>query len=159
MKKIRKIPTKGDMSWIVALFDVNAQKIKPYNILAYREDLIKGLKKKFLVKEDFAEALRREIMYQFWSRSEYELIVERLEDGRIQIVPWCGCFDKTAATILVTTEFGINWHDFANFHIGKQIYKDSAKVDVYDQVMFCFDAFIDYCWNFHHKYWRYPKSN
>ena len=37
-------------SWIVKIFDCNAQKIKDYDILKYREDDIKKLKKKYTLR-------------------------------------------------------------------------------------------------------------
>ena len=86
-------------SWIVKNFDCNAQKIKDYDILKYREDDIKKLKKKCATKEEFAEALRRECMYRFWSKAEWELIIECTEDSRVILRPWCGCYNPDEVKI------------------------------------------------------------
>ena len=91
-------------SWIVKIFDCNAQKIKDYDILKYREDDIKKLRKKYTTKEEFAEALRRECMYRFWSKAEWELIIECIEDSRVILRPWCGCYNPDEVKIDVTDD-------------------------------------------------------
>ena len=47
-----------NFNWIVTNFDCNKQKIEKYNILRYREEDIKKLKKKYTVKEEFEKELR-----------------------------------------------------------------------------------------------------
>ena len=71
------------MTWIVKNFDQNAQKLIDYDVLKYRENDIKKLKKKCATKEEFAEALRIEFMWQYWSRAEYELVIEIDENNHI----------------------------------------------------------------------------
>ena len=68
------------LSWKVKNFDCNKQVIEDYDVLKYREDMIKKLKKKYKTKEEFEKALRLEFRCQFWSRCEYELIIEFTED-------------------------------------------------------------------------------
>ena len=78
------------MPWLVKNFDQNTQKIVDYNVLKYREDQIKKLKKKCATKSEFAEELRKEFQWQFWSKCEWELIIELTEDERILLKPWGG---------------------------------------------------------------------
>ena len=137
------------MEWNVYYHDFNKDEIRPYNVLggSYYKDCIKKLKKKSKTKEDFSELLRREMMYHFWSRSEWELIIEITEDNRIFLNPWCGCRNPENTRIDVTEDNSFNWREFALSHINKQRYKNEAKIDVYDQLYFVWDDFVNYCWN------------
>ena len=144
-------------SWIVKIFDCNAQKIKDYDILKYREDDIKKLKKKYTTKEEFAEALRRECMYRFWSKAEWELIIECIEDSRVILRPWCGCYNPDEVKIDVTDDISFDWQGFAAKHIKKQIFKNKAKIDVWDQIEYRWDEFVEYVWEYHHKWQRSKK--
>lgn len=147
------------MTWFVKNFDCNKQVIEDYDVLKYREDQIKKLKKKCATKEEFAEKLRRELMSQYWSHTEYELIIELTEDGRVLLKPWVGCRDDEQATIDVTDDTTFDWKGFAVEHIGKQIFKNEAKVDVFSQLDYVWDDLISYCWNYHHKYQRRKKND
>ena len=144
-------------SWIVKIFDCNAQKIKDYDILKYREDDIKKLRKKYTTKEEFAEALRRECMYRFWSKAEWELIIECIEDSRVILRPWCGCYNPDEVKIDVTDDTSFDWQGFAAKHIKKQIFKNKAKIDVWDQIEYRWDEFVEYVWEYHHKWQRSKK--
>ena len=137
-------------------FDCNRQMIENYDILRYREDDIKKLKKKCGTKEEFAEELRREFMWRYWSKAEHELIISRTEDGRILLSPWCGCRDEEKATIDVTNDESYDWKGFADQHIKEQIFDNRAKIDVYDQIMYAdnFTKLVDYLWYTRLKYER-----
>ena len=136
----------NSLSWLVTYHDVNADKIKYYNILKYREDFIKKLKKKCKTKEEFADKMHREIMYYYWSKCEWELIIEVDDDNRIWLSPWVGCREPENVRIDVTDREDFDWRSFAETHIGKQIYKNEAKIDVFDQLEWRWTEFIDYCW-------------
>ena len=144
-------------SWKVKIFDVNLQVIRDYDVLKYREDVIKKMKKKCNTKEDFTESLRTEMMYQYWSRCEYELVIERTEDGRIWLNPWAGCRDRQNVRIDVTDMEDYDWKGFAQEYIDTH-YGNKEKIDIYDQLCFVWDAFVDYVWNYHHK-WQRRKNN
>lgn len=148
--------TEGSLKWEVVDFDCNRQVIENYNILRYREDDIKKLKKKCATKEEFAEELRRKLMWRYWSKAEHELIITRTEDGRILLSPWCGCRDEERATIDVTDDKSYDWKGFANQHIKEQIFGNRAKIDVYDQIMYAdnFTKLVDYLWYTRLKYER-----
>ena len=130
-------------------FDCNKQLIENYDILCHRKEDIKKFKKKCATRAEFAEKLRKEFMWRFWSKAEHELIISKTEDGRILLSPWCGCRDKEKATIDVTDDYSqLDWGAFADYHINKQIFKDKAKIDVYDQIMFGdrFEKLVDVLW-------------
>ena len=144
-------------SWLVTEFDCNRQEIRYYDILKYREDEIKKMKKKHKMKEEFEDALRREMMYRFWSKAEWELIIERTEDGNIWLIPWCGCRDEQKSKICVTDREDYDWKGFADKHIDTR-YGNEEKIDVYDQLQYVWNDFVDYVWNYHHK-WQRRKTN
>lgn len=148
------------LSWIVKNFNCNAQKIEDYDVLKYREEQIKKLKKQSATKEEFAKKLRSEFQWQYLSRSEYEVVIEIDSNNRIWLNPWVGCHNPETVRIDVTDDQSFDWQSFANEHIGKQIYKNRAKIDIFDQLTFAnrFEKLVDYCWYTRLKYERYnPK--
>ena len=140
------------LSWLVKNFDCNRQVIEDYDILKYREADIKKLKKKYNTKEEFARALKSELMYHYWSRSEYELIIERTNGGHIWLSPWCGCRNPQEAAICVDDDKDFDWRGFAEKHVNG--YGCEEKIDAWDQLHFVWNSFVDYCWNYRHKYQR-----
>lgn len=140
------------MKWDVYHYDINRNKIGLFNIFDHWSfcEYAKKAIKKLKTKEEFAEQLKRELQYFFWSKAEWELIIEITEDNRIFLIPWCGCRNPEEVKIeinQVATEDGFDWKEFARLHTERQRYKNKAKIDVYDQVMWNWNEFIDYCWN------------
>lgn len=156
---IRTTVKKGDMHWEVLIDDVNSKIIKPYNVLAYKEEFIKKLKKSSISKEAFAEKLMREMQYHYWSRCEYEILIGQNEDGSVFLTHLIG---NTNDRTIVTNDTGIVWAEFIKTMRDRFSYTiancEVIKFDIYDQLEFRKQEFIDYCWNFRHKYWRYPKN-
>ena len=146
--------------WNVKIYDTNSNEIKDYNILSHRLDLIKKFKKISKNKNEFAEKLKRDLMWQYWSRCEYELIIETTEDNHILLKPWVGCSNPDNIMIDVTEDKEYDWQGFAKEHINKQIYKNSAKIDCYDQIIYKdqFKKLVDYCWHTRLKYERYDSK-
>lgn len=144
------------MEWFCKYYDCNANKINDINILRGYDDYIKKLKKKCATKEQFAEELRREMIHRFWSKSEWELIIEIDDNDRVWLTPWCGCSNPQDVRIDVTDDDSFDWRGFAEVHIGKQIYKYEAKVDIYDQLTFKdrFEQLVTYLWATRLKYAR-----
>lgn len=145
------------INFLVKEFDCNKQLIENYDVLRYREEDIKKLKKKCVTRAEFSEELRKEFMWRFWSKAEHELIISRTEDGRILLTPWCGCRDDEKVTIDVTNDYSqLDWSAFADYHINKQSFKTEVKIDVYDQIMFGdrFEKLVDILWTNRLKYER-----
>lgn len=139
-----------NLKWDVYYYDVNKNKIEALNILKQHGSFNEYIKKEFKkckTKEEFAETLRRELMYYFWSKAEWELIIEITEDNRILLIPWCGCRNPEEVKIDVTDDANFDWRGFAEKHIKRQIYKNKAKIDVYDQVNYMWDDFLELVWN------------
>ena len=132
--------------WNVYYHDFNANEIKVFNIFKHSKfvEYIKKHKKKCETKEDFAEKVRRELFYYFGSKCEWETIFTN-KDGRIIITPWVG--RKEEAFMDITDDETVNWVDFHDWMAKTTYEKDgSVKVDVYSQVMYRFDEFVDFCW-------------
>ena len=142
------------LSWLVLYHNPNTDKIEYYNILKYTEDFIKKLKKKCDNKKDFSEKMRQEMMYYYWSKCEWELVVEIDNDNHIWLNPWVGCRKPENVRIDVTDREDFDWKGFAKEHINKQIYENKAKIDVFDQLEWKWNEFIDFCWYTRLKYER-----
>ena len=133
------------LTWKVKNFDSNRQRIVDYDVLKYREATVKKLKKKCATKAEFAKELEHELHWQYWSRSEYELIIEVL-GNRVILTPWCGCCEPVMAALDVTDDKTFNWCEFADYHIDKQLYKSKAKIDIWNQLRWRWGELVDYCW-------------
>jgi len=97
-------------AWNVIYHSINSKEIKTHNVLAHggvRKDIVEATKK-CKTKEEFGEKLRSSLMYYYWGKCEWEIL----------ITPWCG--DKDTI---------------------------KRKIDVYEQVMFNWELFLDYVWN------------
>ena len=136
------------MIWNVYYFNCNKQKIETFNIFDHYSfnSYVDSHLHKDETKEDFGVHLRSELFYYFCSKAEWELVIEIIEDNRIFLNPWCGCSEPEKVRIDVTDDKTFSWRMFAGHNIKKQIYKNEAKIDVFDQVMWNWDAFVDYCW-------------
>lgn len=149
--------------WNVLLHDWNADDVRAYNVLSTRrEDYIKKLKKKCTTKEEFVELFDRDLMWQFWSQSEYEMILY-VENNRVYFEPWCGTFKE--GRIDITKDTTLDWPAFANKMLSEHGWHDAnnnrtyVKFDVYDQLKFRFEELVDFVWNYRHKYQRIKKEN
>ncbi len=135
------------MKWTVKKFDHNKREIKDYDLFPYFEKFLLELKKKRKTKEEFAEAIKHELMYHYWSRYEYELIIQIKENGCIFLAPFSACKDDEKATIEVTNDTGYDWKGFAEKHVAKQRFGNEAKIDIWNQIEYRFDEFATYCWD------------
>ena len=107
---------------------------------------VKKWAKEIKTKEKFIEQVRIELVYYFWSKCEHELVIETDEDNRIFLSPWVGCREPEKVRIDVTDDTSFDWRGFAEKHIGRQIYDNKARVDVYNQVEYIWDDFAEYIW-------------
>ena len=145
---------------LVKYYNTNGNRIEDYDVLKRREFEIKQMKKKCATKDEFAELLRREFMWRFWSKAEWELIVTKGEDGRVVLSPWCGCVVHDSCSVEVTDDKSFGWSGFADEHIKRQIFKNQAKIDVYDQIVYGdrFDNIVTELWTTRLPYERDNKK-
>ena len=90
----------------VWVFNHNSQKIELFNVFnhfAFNKQVEKLLMKCKNI-EEFSNALKSEVKYYFWSKAEWEVILE----------PWCGCRDveKSKVKIDVYDQLIANWDWF-----------------------------------------------
>lgn len=67
-----------NLKWNVLHEDFNTRKIEPYNILGYSfaETLAKDIRKyKIENREQLKDHLKKEFMYHYWSKAEFEIVV------------------------------------------------------------------------------------
>ena len=88
-------------------------------------------------KEDFAEQLRREVQYYYWSKTEWECIITsqpHIDRKELQrIISDCYLQRKKAD------------YPCRRAHINLS---HSDKIDVYDQLCLNWDEFVDYVWSY-----------
>lgn len=135
-------------SWIVKNYEINSNAIKDYDVLKYKEELIKKLKKKKPDKVEFAKEIRSEMMYHYWSRTEYELIMKVAENERIILSPWIWRRNSEEAEIDVTDNTDFDWKGFAEKIYIRKGHNDEVKIDIWDQIEYRFDEFVNYCWEY-----------
>ena len=119
--------------------DFNKKTIEKFNVFnhgRFLEDVKKDLKK-CKTKEEFAEELRRHLMYYYWSKCEWEVVVtswvphitvselDRLNKEREKTIEKYG---REPYRLYVNPDVG-------------------EKIDVYEQVMLNFEVFADYVWS------------
>ena len=128
-----------DLSWNVYYHNINSKKIETFNIFRHAGFVndIERYFKKYKDKEEFAKNLRHSLMYYFWSKSEYEVVVtswppnikmnelDRLNTERERGLKE---YDREPYSLYVNPDVGI-------------------KVDIYSQVMNNWDVFLGYIWN------------
>lgn len=68
------------LCWNVYVGDFNTRKIEPYNIFrhhGFKEDVAKAARKLKDNKDAFEEEVRNSMMYFFWSKCEWEIILRQ----------------------------------------------------------------------------------
>lgn len=93
--------------WNVFYHDIYKQKIETFNIFnhfRFNENTQKNLKE-IKNKDEFAEKLKSDLMYYFWCKSEYEVIIS----------PWCGGKDTKDVKVDIYTQVMNNWEIFLNY--------------------------------------------
>ena len=127
------------MVWNVYRENFNHRAIVEYNIFdhgGFAQDVNKLLKED-ISKDEFAEQLKRSLMYWFWCKSEHEVVISS----------WPVYIDKTELDKLNTEyeEYNNKWSHYPyKINVAPEVGK---KVSVYDQVMMNWEPFVEYVWN------------
>lgn len=96
------------MKWNVYYHDINRHKMTTCNIFNHYgfRRAVKEAIKKYRKKDEFIDKLRKELMYFFWSKSEYEII----------IAPWVGGDrEKEAEKIDIYEQVMMNYDIFSEY--------------------------------------------
>lgn len=102
--------------WNVYYNRMPQNKIVVYNVLSHggvKKDIVNATKK-VKTKAEFGEELRRSLMYYFWSRSEYEILVRA----------WCGGNGDEEIKIDIYDQIKCNWNVFLDY-----VWKEKKKFD------------------------------
>lgn len=94
------------LEWNVLYYDFNARKITTSNVFdhgRFREEVIK-LFSPTISRNEFSKKLRSIVMYYFWCKAEYEVIIS----------PWIGD-EEAAVKIDISTQLVNNWEQFVNY--------------------------------------------
>lgn len=135
-----------NLKYNVLYHDLNSDNFKYYNIFVYGSfnEYIKKHLKESATKMEFAEKIKSELRYYFWSKTEWEMIITK-KDDRIIMTPWCG--SRNMPEFDVTDNKDLDWPLFYDWIAYQKYAVDGAiKIDVFDQVMFNFIEFVNYVW-------------
>lgn len=97
---------KLNLEWNVYYHDANEMFIKPLNIFrhgSFYRDVEKLMRDKSIDREKFSEEVRSSMMYYFWCKCEYEVLIKE----------WVG----TAAELKVDifNQVQMNWDHFIDY--------------------------------------------
>ena len=93
--------------WMVLYHNRNAKKIEPHNVLHHggiREDIVKATKK-CKTKEEFAKELRSNLLYYYWSKCEWEVLIS----------PWISHHNDRDIKVDVYWQVMNNWDKFLDY--------------------------------------------
>ena len=96
------------LEWNVYYGDFNSKKIKAHNIFnntGFIKDCEEAYKKCKDNKEEFLERVRLALMYYYWSKCEWEVIID--------LWPHRGGFD--GEKVDVYSQVMLNWHVFSEY--------------------------------------------
>ena len=95
------------MEWNVFYHNINTQEITIFNVFkhsSFAKDVEKYLKE-CPDKETFVKELKSSLMYYFWSKSEYEIIIS----------PWCGGRNTKEKKVDIYSQVMLNWDKFVDY--------------------------------------------
>ena len=107
------------MEWNVFYHEINGQKIKILNIFdhgGFANDVQKDLKK-YKNKADFADRLRNNLLYYFWCKAEYEVLIRG----------WCGGNGDEEIKVDIYTQVMNNWPIFLDY-VWNSVKRKTKKV-------------------------------
>lgn len=93
------------IEWYVYYHDSNAQKIILWNVFnhgSFKNEVDKLLNEE-VTKEEFIDKLKRKLMYYFWSKCQYEIILS----------PWTGRANNIKIDIY--DQIMLNWDKFVDY--------------------------------------------
>ena len=96
--------------WNVYIENFNGKRIEPYNLFNhgyFSQDVAAAYKKHKADFEAFSEAVKHSLMYYYWSKSEWEIIIG----------PWCSTSarDDMEIKVDVYDQVMLNWEVFINY--------------------------------------------
>ena len=146
------------LCWNVYVGGFNSGEIRLFNVFnhyRFYQDCLKAKKKFREDKEGFANEVRKSLMYHYWSKCEWEIILDHWPNGEFYEMR-----KKLTAGELKNAlrNSGIEYDVSASYRmpddrkIEIRVFPQECrfrdkKIDVYDQIENNWDIFIDYLWN------------
>ena len=116
------------------------QGLRVFNIFDHYSfmESVRKLLKKPMSTEEFSELLRREVLYYYWSKAEWELVITdtqpHIDSKELnRLITDCYLKRTVAEPPLLFSHVNLS---------------DAKKIDVYEQVRLNWDEFVDYVWSF-----------
>lgn len=146
------------LCWNVYYSDFNTREIKVFNIFDHWSfyDACRKAKRKFKDDKDgFANEVKSWLQYYFWSKCEWEIILDHWPNGEWYDLRTTVTVKQMADMFDSTGKAHESWHISDNvmdkevsLRVFPEWYKyHDKKIDVYEQVMNNWDIFIDYLWD------------
>ena len=103
----KAVSDPDDITWNVFYHDCNSGKIDTFNIFDHGSfrAYVKKAAKKCQTKDEFAKNLRSELMYYFWSKCEWEVLIS----------PWISSRENEEMKIDVCWQVMNNWDVFLDY--------------------------------------------
>lgn len=135
------------MEWYVYYHNFNKDKIEKYNVFDHYKfnKCVNEFLDKCETKEEFAEELEKEVKYYFLYCAQWELVIEMDNNGFVFLIPWVG--SKKQEKLNVTNDKNFDWVNFAKKCTERRPHKNKAKFDVFSQLDYVWDNFVNYCWS------------
>lgn len=123
----------------VYLEDFNNKCIKTINIFdhaSFYNSLLRIKREQKDNFEKFSEEVKKSLMYNFWSKSEYEVV----------ITSWPPYVESEEIDRLIKNrdDHTEKWGNFYRTDVRLMV---GDKIDIYDQVLLNWDIFIKYLWD------------
>lgn len=154
----RRGSVKAKLIWTVLRHDINSDSFEKFNVFDHYgfsssvEKLLKG-RNRIKDRYEFAVKLSSEVIYYFWCKAEHELILTKRDnqDKSIYLIsPWCG--SRNNPILDVSSDEDFDWSGFYSWISQDKCDKDgSIKIDIYDQIRYRWNEFVDYVWSFRAK--------
>lgn len=101
------------MKWYVLNYSWNDKKVKPFNIfnsVRFCKSLEQSLKE-FVTFGDFKEELKKDLMYAFWSKREYEISVGDLCEGDLNKYQRFDVYEQVLPNLDILAEYIVDCYN------------------------------------------------
>ena len=114
------------LTWNVYEFNYSTRELKVFNVFEHTSFYcnIRKLLKKDITKDAFAEQLRREVQYYYWSKTEWESVITDSQP----------CIDKRELQRIISECYLQRSKDDPPLRCSNVNLSHSDKIDVYDQL-------------------------
>lgn len=126
------------LTWKVLYHNINTKEIEYYDIFkgGWLEKVAREIMNTASNFEEWKESFQKKLMYQFWSRAEYEIIV----------TSWPSSISAEELDRM-NQEIKNHYKTSKLININLSV---AEKIDIYSQIMANWEPFTYYVWNFIH---------